>query len=84
VFLESLTEQLRQEKATAAKRRARRCGVNSNVTEAELHAKAFEQKGDALQMIERMLASRERSRGKLRKEDHRRRREDRREAAQKE
>jgi hypothetical protein len=47
------------------------------ITEAELYAKAAQQNCDALQMFERMIASRERSRRKQRKEDDRRRREQR-------
>jgi hypothetical protein len=46
------------------------------ITSAELHAKAAQQNSDALQMFERMIASRERGRRKLRKEDDRRRRRD--------
>ena len=44
------------------------------ITQAELHAKAAQQNSDALQMFERMIASREQGRRKLRKEDDRRRR----------
>ncbi|MCA6106971.1 hypothetical protein [Bradyrhizobium cenepequi] len=50
------------------------------ISQAELHAKAAQDNSDALQMFERMIAARERGRRKLSKEDHRRRREDRREA----
>jgi hypothetical protein len=49
------------------------------ITEAELHAKAFEQNSDALQILERMITSRERGRRKLRKEDERRGRQETRE-----
>jgi hypothetical protein len=79
--------QLDEERCEAAKRRARRYGVNpeetkkirsllaqSGMSEAELHANAFERKSDALQMFERMIAARERGRRKLRNEDDRRRR----------
>ncbi len=44
------------------------------ITLAELHAKAAQQNGEALQMFERMIAARERGRRKQRKEDERRRR----------
>jgi hypothetical protein len=44
------------------------------ITAAELCAKAAQDNSDALQMFERMIASRERGRRKLRKEDDRRRR----------
>jgi len=47
------------------------------ITPAELHAKAAQQNGEALQMFERMIAARERGRRKQRKEDERRRREER-------
>lgn len=50
------------------------------ITPAELHAKAFEQNSEALQILERMISSRERGRRKLRKEDERRRRQETREA----
>lgn len=45
------------------------------ITQAELHAKAAQDNSEALQMFERMIASRERGRRKLRKEDRRRRRD---------
>jgi len=48
------------------------CGM----TEAELYAQAFKRNSEALQIFERMIATRERGRRKLRKEDERRRRED--------
>jgi hypothetical protein len=46
------------------------------ITAAELHAKSAQDNSEALQMFERMIASRERGRRKLRKEDDRRRRRD--------
>ncbi len=49
--------------------------TDSATTEAELYAQAFECKSVTLQNFERMIAARERSRRRLRKEDARRRRE---------
>jgi hypothetical protein len=49
--------------------------TESGMTEAELYAQAFECKSETLQIFERMIAARERTRRRLRKEDARRRRD---------
>jgi hypothetical protein len=46
-----------------------RAKANYGITEAELHARSAQQNSDALLMFERMIASRERGRRKLSKED---------------
>ncbi len=86
-FFEPQKGELRKRRAEAAEGRARRYGSDPEetkeigsllarfrITDTELHAKAFEQNSEVLQMIERMLSQRERGRRKLSKEDERRRR----------